>query len=91
MERKRHVFISDRDKGIAPALFTIFPSATPAHCCQHIADNIQQRDGIKCHLLFWPIARAKSKELFKKAFAELEKENSLAAKYLDNIPHNLWA
>jgi hypothetical protein len=51
MECKSHVFISDRDKGIAPAL-TIFPNATPAHCCQHIADNIQQQYGIKCRLLF---------------------------------------
>jgi transposase-like protein len=46
------VLISDRDKGLITAIESCFPKAYPAHCCQHIADNIQSRYRAKCRPLF---------------------------------------
>jgi hypothetical protein len=40
MNEEDCIFISDRDKGIAAAISSQFPTALPAYCCQHIADNI---------------------------------------------------
>jgi hypothetical protein len=86
-----HIFISDRDKGIAPAVAKVFPLGLQAHCCQHIADNIQSKFGNKCRLLFWACARAKYKVDFEKALKALYKQDEKAGKYIDNIPHKLWA
>jgi hypothetical protein len=51
--KKDYMFISDREKGLSPALDKVFPLAFHAYCCQHIADNIQTQFGIKCRSLFW--------------------------------------
>jgi hypothetical protein len=40
------VMISDRDKGLKEAIKKWFPNAAVAHCCQHIADNIQAYHGV---------------------------------------------
>jgi hypothetical protein len=58
------IFISDRDKGIASAINTHFPEGNQAHCCQHIADNIQSKYGLACRNQFWKIARAKNRKAF---------------------------
>ena len=58
--------ISDRDKGLKEAIKKRFPNAAVAHCCQHIADNIQAyHGGAKIREKFWRAARAKTEEFFK--------------------------
>jgi hypothetical protein len=59
------VFISDRDKGIASAINTNFPNGNQAHCCQHIADNVQSKFGLTCRNQFWKVARARDRREFK--------------------------
>jgi hypothetical protein len=56
----QHTFISDREKGMANAVVEIFPEAIHFHCCQHIADNLQQRFGNKVKPLFWRVCEAKT-------------------------------
>jgi hypothetical protein len=89
--RKDYIFISDREKGLSPAIAKVYPSAFYAYCCQHIADNIQTQFGIRCRSPFWACARAKTKIVFDKALAELYKINKKAGKYIDEIPHKYWA
>jgi transposase-like protein len=60
-----YVFMSDRDKGLAATVYTVFSQGCAAHCCQHIADNIQTDFGVKSRPLFWRCAWAKDKESFK--------------------------
>jgi zinc finger SWIM domain-containing protein 3 len=67
MNEEDCIFISDRDKGITAAISSQFPTALPAHCCQHIADNIQQQYGVKCRLLFWKCVWAKTTMEFQEA------------------------
>ena len=57
--------MSDRDKGLAATVCTVFLQSCVAHCCQHIADNVQTNFGAKCRPLFWRCAWAKDKESFK--------------------------
>ena len=47
-----NVFMSDWEKGLPAALKKTMPEVTQAYCCQHIADNVQQRFGLKCRPLF---------------------------------------
>jgi hypothetical protein len=88
---ENYIFISDREKGLSPAIEKVYPIAFHAYCCQHIADNIQTQFGIKCRSPFWAYARAKSKVAFDKALADLYKVNEKAGEYVDRIPHKYWA
>ena len=65
MSEPSFVFMSDREKGISSGILEVFPSAFSGKCCQHIADNIQQRYGIKCRPLFWKCAYARTNVEFK--------------------------
>jgi hypothetical protein len=69
----------------------IFPQASPSYCCQRIADNIQQRYGVKCRPHFWRCARAKTPEAFENALQALQVENIDAWGYVNTIPHQTWA
>jgi transposase-like protein len=83
--------MSDREKGLPDALKAILPDAYQAYCCQHIADNVQQRFGIKCRPLFWKCARAKKLDNFKEALQALMDESVDAGNYVNSIPHASWA
>ncbi len=82
------IFISNRERGIGPALAEVFLAATYAYCCQHIANNVQSRHGAKCWPLFWTYAQAKTKIEFDIALGAFRKESSCAAKYVAAIPHD---
>jgi hypothetical protein len=69
----------------------VFPKAIHLHCCQHIADNMQQRFGNKVRLLFWRAAQALIKACFKEEIAVLRKENEAAFQYLSGIPKETWS
>jgi hypothetical protein len=70
-----YIFISDREKGLAPAIEEVFPKAFHAYCCQYIADNIQTQFGIKYRSLFWACARAKTQTAFDKLLKERQFTN----------------
>jgi transposase-like protein len=52
MSNEFFVIMSDREKGIPGAIEDVFPDAIPCYYCQHIANNVQQKFGIKCRPLF---------------------------------------
>jgi hypothetical protein len=73
---KYHVVISDREGGMANAVPAVFDQPIHLHCCQHVADDLQQRYGNKVRPLFWRTCMAKTGELF------YEKMEGLGAHYL---------
>ena len=54
--------ISDRDKGLSTATDQTIPNAHRAHCCKHLADNVQTAYGMAAKKIFWEIARADTVE-----------------------------
>ena len=90
LESEDYIFISDREKGMATIVSTVFDKSINLHCCQHIADNVVASYRNKCRSLFWACARAKTKVAFQSALEALKKENAHAGEYVDNIPHNTW-
>jgi hypothetical protein len=83
--------MSDREKGIPIVLDTVFPEADQAYCCQHIADNIKARYGIKCVLLSWKCARAKTEAKFNKVLTAVILQSIDTGNYIKNIPYKYWA
>ena len=90
MDIDNHTFISDREKGIAQAIHEQFEHSIHLHCCQHIADNLQQRFGNKVRPLFWQAARAKTSDLFKSKMEEIRVQSEPAFEYLMAIKKSLW-
>jgi hypothetical protein len=76
LSKEDFIFMSDREKGISSSISTVFLSAFQGKCCQHIADNVQQRYGIKYKLLFWKCAYSRTHTHFK-VFLPLFKARSI--------------
>ena len=84
------VVISDRNKGVLEAVTIHLPLAKHAHCCQHIADNIQHTYGKACRDRFWAVAYAKSSTEFDQAIGHMQEVREDAGDYLKGIPNNRW-
>ena len=67
------------------------PTATPAMCCQHIAENIHKRFGIQYKAPFWQIARAGSKRAFDIAIQDLQRDAPEVKEYLALIGYDNFA
>ena len=84
--------ISDRSKGLEPALTAEFSNAIHAYCCKHLCDNLMKlHPGGKVRNLFWKAAKARSKVQFTEYLEAIRKLHQTAAEYLDQIPSQHWA
>ncbi|KAJ9547748.1 hypothetical protein OSB04_020291 [Centaurea solstitialis] len=85
-------FISDRQKGIVPAIADVFPSAEHRYCLRHIEENLKQRhkgQAFKDHL--WKCAEASTVQMYNKAMDELKSFNESAHSWLKQIPPQHWS
>ncbi|GKA53795.1 heat stress transcription factor B-4-like protein [Tanacetum coccineum] len=85
-------FISDRQKGIIPAIKTIYPSAEHRYCLRHIHENMKQGwCGQAYKDLLWRAASATNVRDFEKCMLELKTMNPKAHEWLNKIPAEHWA
>ncbi|GJX53675.1 chloroplast stem-loop binding protein of 41 kDa b, chloroplastic [Tanacetum coccineum] len=85
-------FINDRQKGIIPALATVFPSAKHIYCLRHIHENMKQGwCGQAYKDLLWRSASVTSVKEFKKCMLKLKKMNPKAHEWLNKILPEHWA
>ena len=61
------VFVSDRDKGLMPALKEVFPRNLELSCAKHIASNVTQRFGKQCG---WAVCNGNSQDVLSKECSE---------------------
>ena len=80
------VFMSNQDKELKQALSTVFPTGSEAHCCQHLADNIQKDFGLACRHLFWQVAKASIEDGFRIVIDKIKEHRSAAKQYLQKTP-----
>ncbi|GJT65080.1 heat stress transcription factor B-4-like protein [Tanacetum coccineum] len=85
-------FISDRQKGIIPAIKTVYPSAEHRYCLRHIHENMKQGwCGQAYKDLLWRAASATNVKDFEKCMLELKTMNPKAHEWLNKIPAEHWA
>ncbi|KAK9080877.1 hypothetical protein SSX86_000019 [Deinandra increscens subsp. villosa] len=85
-------FISDRQKGIIPAMSEVFPCAEHRYCLRHISENMKQTYRGKIYKdMLWKIATSTSVVHFDKEFDILKNINSEAASWLAKIPPKHWS
>ncbi|GJV08868.1 ribonuclease H-like domain-containing protein [Tanacetum coccineum] len=85
-------FISNRKKGIIPAIKTVYPSAEHRYCLRHIHENMKQGwCGQAYKDLLWRAASATNVRDFEKCMLELKTMNPKAHEWLNKIPAEHWA
>nr|XP_043618355.1 uncharacterized protein LOC122590086 [Erigeron canadensis] len=90
--RSNYTFISDRQKGIIPALAKMFPSAEHRYCLKHIHENMKQKwrgQAFKNHL--WRCATATIVQEFQRYMEEFKRYSEPAYNWLVKIPPQHWA
>ncbi|KAI3727481.1 hypothetical protein L6452_16097 [Arctium lappa] len=85
-------FISDRQKGIVPAIASLFPCDEHRFCLRHIHENMKlswKGKAFKDHL--WKCATASNVPMFNKAMDDFKTFNDAAYKWLKEIPPQHWS
>ncbi|PWA66436.1 transposase, mutator type [Artemisia annua] len=93
LTRESHfTFMSDRQKGIIPAIARVFPSAEHRYRVRHIYENMKlQWKGELFKELIWKCASATTIPYFDKAMDELRKADEKAYEWLKKIPPQHWS
>ncbi|GKC48768.1 mutator type transposase, partial [Tanacetum coccineum] len=85
-------FISDRQKGLIPALAQVFPCAEHRFCLRHIHENMKgQFRGDLYKELLWNCACATTMPYFEKHMDKLRKTDEKAYEWLNKIPPQHWS
>ncbi|KAJ9548062.1 hypothetical protein OSB04_020605 [Centaurea solstitialis] len=85
-------FISDRQKGIIPAIAKVFPAAEHRFCVRHIQQNMKQSwKGKVYNDMLWRCASATTIPQFHAEMEELRKFNAETYNWLKQIPPHHWS
>ncbi|GKB31068.1 mutator type transposase [Tanacetum coccineum] len=85
-------FISDRQKGVIPAIAENFPKAEHRFCLKHIYDNMKLSWRGKFYKeMLWKCATASTIQKFDKRMEEMKNHNLEAYEWLRKIPPQHWA
>ncbi|GKF08253.1 mutator type transposase, partial [Tanacetum coccineum] len=84
--------ISDRQKGVIPAIAENFPNAEHRFCLKHIYDNMKLSWRGKFYKeMLWKCATASTIQKFDKRMEEMKNHNLEAYEWLRKIPPQHWA
>ncbi|GJY24777.1 mutator type transposase [Tanacetum coccineum] len=85
-------FITDRQKGLVPALQEMFPAAEHRYCLKHIYDNMKLSwRGQQYKELLWKSATSPTMQLFERNMEELRMINKDVYDWLKKIPPHHWS
>jgi hypothetical protein len=83
--------ISDRAKGLIPAVEELVPKAHHYHCCKHILDNVKAQHGMKAWHSFGMILRLETDAQITDGFNDIAIEVGGAAfEYCDALPKDRY-
>nr|XP_023886791.1 uncharacterized protein LOC111998902 [Quercus suber] len=85
------VFVSDRQKGLLPAMETLFPTVKHRYCVKHIYNNFKvKHKGMELKSVLWRCASATSAKEFERGMDHLKSLNEEVSKYLADIEPKQW-
>jgi hypothetical protein len=84
--------ISDRDKGLLPALAKVAPQIQHFYCFRHVMENFNKKFKSKTlRNLAWKVASSRSGKAYNDAAQELQTANPHALQWLLDIPLEKWS
>ncbi|XP_075633372.1 uncharacterized protein LOC142605823 [Castanea sativa] len=91
LEELNLVFISDRQKGLLPAMQTLFPTVEHRYCVKHIYNNFKvNHNGMELKSVLWRCAGTTSAREFEREMEHLKSLDEEAWKYLADIEPAQW-
>ncbi|XP_022042275.1 uncharacterized protein LOC110944940 [Helianthus annuus] len=85
-------FISDRQKGLIPAMLAVFPNGEHKFCLRHINENMKSKwRGDLYKNLLWSAGRKTSIPYFNKAMEEIKTTERAMYNWLNEIPFTAWS
>ncbi|KAK9986371.1 hypothetical protein SO802_031322 [Lithocarpus litseifolius] len=85
------VFISDRQKGLLPAMETLFPTVEYRYCVKHIDNNFKvNHKGMELKSVLWRCVGITSVREFERGMEHLKSLDEEAWKYLADIEPAQW-
>ena len=86
------LFVSDRDKGLKPALRDVFPHNREMSCAKHIEANVSQKYGKQCGQYVVAMAKSFSTRYSSELLDNIRAMKEAAATYLEGITMSgiLW-
>ena len=92
-ERTQFLFVSDRDKGLKPALREVFPDHVEMSCAKHIEANVMQKFGKKCSRHVMAMSKTYSVRYYEYALRQIRTTKPNAARYVEDISERgtLWS
>ncbi|KAL4567999.1 hypothetical protein LXL04_023598 [Taraxacum kok-saghyz] len=89
--RSNFTFISDRQKGLLPAISKTFPNAEHRYCLRHIQENLKKISKDKnVSDQVWKCGRATAVNHFQRAMDELKEMHERVHHTLSVIPASSW-
>jgi hypothetical protein len=85
------IIVSDRAKGLVPAIADVFPKAFHYHCTQHLAENDGNEFGRKIERIFRAAYLVETKAKLKACFDQIEALSAPARHYLDQLDTKHYA
>lgn len=86
------IVITDRQKGLIPALKEVFPRTPHYFCIHHIGNNISEEFGQGSRKLFIAAVYATSEAAFKEAMKKIKEQGAEGLwEYVDSIPPDKYA
>ncbi|KAL0000805.1 hypothetical protein SO802_014586 [Lithocarpus litseifolius] len=91
-EELQLVFISDRQKGLIPAIETLFPTVEHRYCVKHIYNNFKvDHKGLELKDALWRCAAATTVREFERCMQYIKDLDEKAYEYLANIAPEQWS
>ncbi|XP_021999683.2 uncharacterized protein LOC110897130 [Helianthus annuus] len=84
-------FISDRQKGLIPALTKVFPTAEHRYCLRHIHENMTNWRGQLFKDMLWKCAISTTPQHYDKAMKEIQEQDQGLYDWLIKIPPKHWS
>ncbi|KAJ0507983.1 putative transposase, mutator type, transposase, MuDR, plant, MULE transposase [Helianthus annuus] len=84
-------FISDRQKGLIPALTKVFPNAEHRYCLRHIHENMTNWRGQLFKDMLWKCAISTTPQQYDKAMKEIQEQDQGLYDWLIKIPPKHWS
>ena len=86
------VFLSDRQKGLIPAVIHVLPGAEHYYCVHHLYTNVQQEYGKVAGLLFKKLANAETAQEYRDGMEKIKASGIKGLEnYVQNIPPDRYA
>ncbi|KAG8374595.1 hypothetical protein BUALT_Bualt10G0011700 [Buddleja alternifolia] len=91
-EQEKWSFISDRQKGLLPALYDIFPKVEHRYCVRHMYTNFKKsHPGLALKARLWNLAKASTEAQFTLQMQSLKDVDEVAHQWISEVHPSHWS